>query len=358
MSGQRHAGAAAARGDAHDLRQHPADDVVLRIEGLSKRFRLPGTHAVVHACDDINLTVRRGETLGVIGESGSGKTTLGRCLLRLIEPTEGEIYFKGTPLSQATDKEMRGLRRNMQIVFQEPFESFNPQMSVGRQITEPLRIHLGLSKQERDKRALELLDHVRLPRAVAHALPATLSPGVLQRASIARAIATSPDLIVLDEPTSVLPPEAEEEVIALLRELQRELGLAYVFISHDLSLVEELCDRVAVMYLGQVVECGNAAEIFTTPLHPYSQALLAAVLRPDPRQARNRGKRLEGEIPSPIDLPSGCYLASRCPAAVEACTRNRQELRAVEGHDDRLVRCERLHDGTLKARSATALEEV
>lgn len=335
-----------------------ADDVVLQVEGLTKNFKLPGTHSVVHACDDITLSVRRGETLGVIGESGSGKTTLGRCLLRLVEPTAGEIYFKGAPLSKAGGKEMRRLRRDMQIVFQEPFESFDPQITVGRQITEPLRIHHGTSRRERDQRALELLAHVRLPSTVAHALPGTLSPGALQRASIARAIATSPDVIVLDEPTSVLPPEAEEEVIALLRELQRELGLAYVFISHDLSLVEELCDRVAVMYLGQVVEYGKADELFASPLHPYSQALLAAVLRPDPRRARSAGKRLEGEIPSPIDLPSGCYLASRCPAAVDACAEARQRLAAVQADDERLVRCARLHDGELVARSSNAVEEA
>ena len=321
---------------------------LLEVRGLVKTFPLPGSRQVVHACGDISLSVLPGETLGLIGESGSGKTTLGRCVLRLVEPTSGEVLLEGNDITRLQAREMRALRRDVQMVFQEPFDSLNPQMSVGRQVTEPLRIHQGMGRQQRARRAVELLELVGLPPTIADALPQALSPGALQRASIARAIATEPKLIVLDEPTSALPPEAEVEVIALLKDLQRRLKLTYVFISHDLSLVRNVCDRIAVMYLSQVVETGTTAALFDHPRHPYTRALLGAVLAPDPTRRRDMSERLEGEIPSPIDLPHGCYLASRCPYVRPRCTEEPQELEPV-GDAGQRARCWRAVEGDLTA---------
>ena len=324
-------------------------DVLVDIKGLVKQFTIPGTKAVVHACSDVDLTLYKGETLGVIGESGSGKTTLGRCILRLIAPTAGEVIFEGRDVTKMTAAEVRHLRTDMQIVFQEPFDALNPQITIWKQIVEPLRIHSDLSKAQRRARSLELLALVGLPPSVADAIPAMLSPGALQRASIARAISTSPKLVVLDEPTSALPPEAEAEIMALLKRLQRELGLTYIFISHDLALVRSICDRVAIMYLSQVVELGTREEIFNHPRHPYSRALLASVLLPDPKQRRdqsNRAERLEGEIPSPINLPQGCYLATRCPYVKDRCRQEPQLLREA-GQPDHFARCWRMTEGDL-----------
>ena len=324
-------------------------EVLVDIKGLVKQFTIPGTKAVVHACSDVDLTLYKGETLGVIGESGSGKTTLGRCVLRLINPTAGEVIFEGRDVTKMTGAEVRHLRTDMQIVFQEPFDALNPQITIWKQIVEPLRIHTDMSKQQRRERSLELLALVGLPPSVADAIPAMLSPGALQRASIARAISTNPKLVVLDEPTSALPPEAEAEIMALLKRLQRELGLTYIFISHDLALVRSICDRVAIMYLSQVVELGAREEIFNHPRHPYSRALLASVLRPDPKQRRdqsNRAERLEGEIPSPINLPQGCYLATRCPYVKDRCRQEPQRL-TMAGQNDHFARCWRMTEGDL-----------
>ena len=324
-------------------------EVLVDIKGLVKQFTIPGTKAVVHACSDVDLTLYKGETLGVIGESGSGKTTLGRCVLRLINPTAGEVIFEGRDVTKMTGAEVRHLRTDMQILFQEPFDALNPQITIWKQIVEPLRIHTDMSKQQRRERSLELLALVGLPPSVADAIPAMLSPGALQRASIARAISTNPKLVVLDEPTSALPPEAEAEIMALLKRLQRELGLTYIFISHDLALVRSICDRVAIMYLSQVVELGSREEIFNHPRHPYSRALLASVLRPDPKQRRdqsNRAERLEGEIPSPINLPQGCYLATRCPYVKDRCRQEPQRL-TMAGQNDHFARCWRMTEGDL-----------
>jgi oligopeptide/dipeptide ABC transporter ATP-binding protein len=324
-------------------------DVLVDIKGLVKQFSIPGTKAVVHACSDVDLTLYKGETLGVIGESGSGKTTLGRCILRLINPTAGEVVFEGRDVTKMSAAEVRKLRTDMQIVFQEPFDALNPQITIGKQIVEPLRIHSDLTKEQRRERAFELLALVGLPPSVADAIPAMLSPGALQRASIARAISTNPKLVVLDEPTSALPPEAEAEIMALLKRLQAELGLTYIFISHDLALVKSICDRVAIMYLSQVVELGTRDEIFNHPRHPYSRALLASVLLPDPKQRRDlsdRAERLEGEIPSPINLPKGCYLATRCPYVKDRCREQPQSLKEA-GKADHFARCWRMTEGDL-----------
>lgn len=323
-------------------------EALLEVEELVKHFPIHGSELYVQACQDVTFTLNRGETLGVVGESGSGKTTLGRCLLRLLEPTSGKVVLDGVDLGELSGKGLRAMRSDMQIVFQEPFDSLNPQLSIGYQVTDPLRVTGSLKKAELDQRALELLDLVGLPRSVAGLLPRGLSPGTLQRCAIARAISTDPKLIVLDEPTSALPPEAEVDVIRLLNELQDRLGLSYIFISHDLSLVKSFCDRVAVMYLSQVVELGPAADVFANPQHPYSRALLASVLEADPRHRRARVERrqtLEGEIPSPIDLPKGCYLAGRCPYVKDRCRQEPQRLeRIAERHQ---ARCWRVAEGDL-----------
>ncbi|MEZ5100008.1 MAG: ABC transporter ATP-binding protein [Thermoleophilia bacterium] len=338
-----------------------SDKVLLDVKGLVKQFPIPGSKKVVHACSDVTITLKRGETLGVIGESGSGKTTLGRCILRLIEPTSGEVVFDGTRVTGMGRSDLRKLRTDMQIVFQEPFDSLNPQMIVGRQIAEPLRIHTNMNKEQRRQRVRELLEFVRLPPSTYDAVPRQLSPGALQRASIARAIATSPKLVVLDEPTSALAPEAEAEVIGLLKDLQKELGLAYIFISHDLSLVGEICDKVAIMYLSQVVEYGSRDDVFEHPRHPYSRALLASVLLPDPTQRRDssdRAERLEGEIPSPIDLPRGCYLASRCPYVTDRCREQPQPSPRSADHSRCWRMARRPHRGGDRAHARGASRAV
>lgn len=335
---------------------------VLQLHDLVKTFPLEGGR-LVQACQDVNVTVYKGETLGLVGESGSGKTTLGRCALRLIEPTSGRVLFNGEDLRKLSRGEMRRRRAHVQIVFQEPLDSLNPRLTVGVQIGEPLRLHTSLNRGERKKRVSETLDMVGLPASVADAYPASLSAGAAQRCSIARAIATRPELIVLDEPTSALAPEAEAELIALLRRLQQEFGVSYIFISHDLTLVGEICDRIAVMYLSQVVEIGPVAEVFGQPMHPYTRALLAASLVPDPTQrlsTTTRWERLGGEIPSPVDLPHGCYLAGRCLYVRDRCRQEPQQLLPLAG--DRAIRCWRVAEGDLggadfEAARSVALQE-
>jgi oligopeptide/dipeptide ABC transporter ATP-binding protein len=320
---------------------------LLEVRNLVKEYPTRQAGKVVHACSDISVTLRRGETLGVIGESGSGKTTFGRCVLRLVEPTSGEILFEGRDLTGFGASDLRKLRDDMQIVFQEPFDSLNPQMTIGRQVAEPLRIHTDMSRSERAARSLELLAMVGLPANVADRLPRALTPGALQRASIARAIATDPKLIVLDEPTSALSPESEVEIIRLLQDLQERLGLAYIFISHDLSLVGAVSDQVAVMYLSEVVETGPRDRVFSNPRHPYSHALLGSVLLPYYSDTpAERKTKLDGEIPSPIDLPPGCYLASRCMHANDVCRTERQVLTPVD-EPNHLVRCHRVIKGEI-----------
>lgn len=325
----------------------PADPPpLLQVRGLAKRFPLKGTDKTVQACSDVDLDVFPGDTLGLVGESGSGKTTLGRCLLRLVEPSAGTVTFAGQDMSRASKRELRSLRRDLRIVFQEPLDSLNPRMTVGAAIAQPLRIHTTLNARERAERVRELLRLVGVPVDLANVRPRELSSGTAQRCSIARAIATDPKLIVLDEPTSALAPEAEAELIVLLRELQERLGVAYVFISHNLALVGEICNRVAVMYLSQVVEIGSVDQVFGNPQHPYTRALLAATLRPDPGQRLDeeaRWERLGGEIPSPVDLPDGCYLAGRCLFATERCRTEVQVLRPTPTGS--LARCWRAAEG-------------
>jgi peptide/nickel transport system ATP-binding protein len=327
--------------------------LLLSITHLGKDFPIRGSRKPVHAVDDVSFTIAKGETLGLVGESGSGKTTVGRCILRLIEPDRGMIAFGGLELSGLDQKALRPHRARMQIVLQDPYDQLNPRWRVRDVVAEGLDLHLALDPQTREARIAELLTLVGVPPSLAEARPKALSAGLQQRLAIARALATEPDLIVLDEPTSALAPAARAGIIRLLRDLQDRLGLSFLFISHDLNTVRHLCHRVAVMYLGQIVEIGAREQIFERPRHPYSRALLAAHLRPDPtdrRVDRSHRDALEGEIPSPIDLPSGCYLAGRCPVREDRCLSDRQAL--APAGDDSLARCWRVTE----ARPAPALD--
>ena len=287
---------------------------LLEVNDLKMRFPLVGSRKVVQAVNDVSLTLEKGQTLSLVGESGSGKTTIGRCVLGLIEPSGGTVTFAGQRMGRNCSIRSPSMRGRLQLVFQEPAESLDPRIRVGQTLAEPLRV-LKTNRADRDKRVLEVATRVGLSEAVLDRFPGELSAGQQQRVGIGRAIVTRPELIVLDEPTSALDPTARSEIIDLLVRLQKELETAYLFISHDLSTVRYLSHRVAVLYLGMIVEEADAATLFAKPRHPYSIGLLSSVLLPDPTLKSTPLVALEGEIPSPIDLPRGCFLASRCPFA-------------------------------------------
>lgn len=291
---------------------------LLSVQDLVKHFPINGSSKVVKALNGVTLEIERGETLSLVGESGSGKTTVGRAVVGLMEATAGAIVFDGKPMSWSRNIRSPELRGRIQFVFQEPAESFNPREPVMKAMAEPLA-YLGMTRSDRDARLREVLDLIRLPEHMAMRLPSDLSPGLLQRAAIGRAIITRPDLVVLDEPTSALDPTARAEIVDLLVTLQKKMETAYLFISHDLSTVRFLSDRICVLYLGSVMETGAADKVFADPRHPYSVGLMASVLLPHPALAITERMKLEGEIPSPVDLPPGCPLASRCPLAEPAC---------------------------------------
>lgn len=317
--------------------------VALKVENLIKHFPIRGTAGVVQAVNDVSLQIEAGTTLGVVGESGSGKSTLGRCLLRLIEPTSGQISIDGLDMTSLSPRELRAARAKIQIIFQDPYESVNPRMRVRRILEEPMLLHASMTERERTMRQLELMELVNLEPQHLNRFPHELSGGQLQRIGIARAIALNPSFIVLDEPTSSLDLTVRAGVLSLLRSLQQELGLTYMLISHDLLTISAYCDEIAVMYLGSIVEQGRASEVFRSPQHPYTQALLSAQLPADPSIMVDR-IMLEGEIPSPVDLPQGCLFATRCPLAVEACRAGRPTAREVAG--THRASCIRIDDGS------------
>ncbi|MDO8479732.1 MAG: dipeptide ABC transporter ATP-binding protein [Candidatus Rokubacteria bacterium] len=315
-----------------------AETPLLEVKNLKKYFPIRGglfsrEVARVHAVDDISFTIQKGETLGLVGESGCGKSTTGRCILRLIEPTSGEVTFEGQNVTALDKRSLRHLRRDMQIIFQDPYASLNPRMTVGSIVGEAIVIHkLAKTRKEREERVIHLLETVGLSSDHLRRYPHEFSGGQRQRIGIARALAVSPKLIVADEPVSALDVSIQAQVINLLEDLQKQFNLTYLFIAHDLSVVEHISTRVAVMYLGKIVEIAPAKELYNNPKHPYTEALLSAVPIPDPAVKRKR-ILLEGDVPSPINPPSGCRFHTRCPVRVPACSEHEQVLKQISpGH--------------------------
>ncbi len=326
-----------ARGDVR------AQELV-RVRGLFKHFPVAGSDDVVRAVDGVTFEIFKGETLGLVGESGCGKSTVGRCLLRLIEPTRGEVYFEDEDVLAMSGSELRALRREMQIIFQDPYASLNPRLKVSDIIGEPLKIHGLGNKAERRARVAELLSKVGLDPDYMNRYPHEFSGGQRQRLGIARALALNPKLIVADEPVSALDVSVQAQVINLLEDLQKEFKLTYLFISHGLAVVEHISDRVAVMYLGRIVEIASTAKLYANPLHPYTRALLSAIPIPDPTRKRERIV-LHGDVPTPINPPAGCRFHTRCPEAIPECTQIDPNLRTVApGHSVACIRVPGWHD--------------
>jgi oligopeptide/dipeptide ABC transporter ATP-binding protein len=311
-------------------------EVLLQVENLVKHFPVgggmfSGPTAVVRAVDDVSFTIRRGETVGLVGESGCGKTTTGRCILQLERPTSGRIVFDGVDLTTLGQAELRSVRRKVQVIFQDPYSSLNPRMTIGQILAEPIKVHgIVPDKAKRAARVRELLEQVGLSAQHARRYPHQLSGGQRQRVGIARALAMEPALIVCDEPVSALDVSIQAQIINLLEDLQKRLGLTYLFIAHDLSVVRHISDRVVVMYLGKIAEVADRRALYEEPLHPYTRALLSAVPIPDPAlEARREHTVLRGEVPSPLRPPPGCVFHPRCPIAVARCTTEVPALREV-----------------------------
>src|SRR5215217_4226344 len=313
-------------------------DTLVSVSGLVKHFPVEGSDDVVRAVDGVSFDIFAGETLGLVGESGCGKSTVGRCLLRLIEPTAGHVHFEGRDILALNKRELREIRREMQIIFQDPYASLNPRMKIGDIVGEPLVIHNQGTRSERRERVAALLRRVGLDPDYMNRYAHEFSGGQRQRIGVARSLALNPKLIVADEPVSALDVSVQAQVVNLLQELQEEFKLTYLFISHGLAIVEHISTRVAVMYLGRIVEIAGAAELYAQPLHPYTQALLSAIPIPDPKQKRRR-IILQGDVPTPINPPSGCRFRTRCPIAIEDCAHIDPELREVSpGHHVACIR--------------------
>jgi oligopeptide transport system ATP-binding protein len=324
------------------------DSILLSVQNLVKHFPIrrgiifERQVGAVHAVDDFSVDVRRGETLGLVGESGSGKTTVGRTILQFYRPDAGHVYFEGTDLVSLQGEELRKMRRRMQMIFQDPYASLDPRMTVADIISEPLTAHQLAGRKEAIGKVEELLHLVGLNPAYIHRYPHEFSGGQRQRIGIARAIAMQPSLVVCDEPISALDVSIQAQVVNLLEDLQDQFNLTYIFIAHDLSMVRHISDRVAVMYLGVIMELAERAELYNNPLHPYTQALLSAVPIPDPSLERKRHRIiLEGGIPSPVNPPSGCRFRTRCPIVMQICSQEKPPFReASPGH---FVACHAVH---------------
>jgi oligopeptide/dipeptide ABC transporter ATP-binding protein len=319
--------------------QNLSKHFTVKDQGVTLRSLFPSSsnRSVLRAVDGVSFSIREGETLGLVGESGCGKSTVARCILRLLDPTEGKILFGERDLAGLEEEDLRRMRRDLQMIFQDPMASLNPRLSVRQTVEEPLRLHETLSSKEREERVFGVMDQVGLDRELLTRYPHELSGGQRQRVNIARAIATRPKFVVLDEPTSALDVSLRAKIVLLLEELKSLLSTTYLFISHDLSTVKYLSDRVAVMYLGTIVEIAESRELFHHLIHPYTKALLSAIPIPDPDVKRDR-IILKGEIPSPTDVPAGCRLRGRCPVAEGGCS---DEVRLEEAAPGHWVSCHR-----------------
>jgi oligopeptide transport system ATP-binding protein len=310
---------------------------LLKVRNLTKYFTVDKTlfgkpTAVVKAVDGVNFDINPGETLGLVGESGCGKSTTGRVILRLLEPTAGEVFFEGRSIFELSQEEMRNLRQKMQIIFQDPYASLNPRMTVGQIVAEPLKIYGLASGAELDKRVNQLLDYVGLASYHARRYPHEFSGGQRQRVGIARALAVNPKLIICDEAVSALDVSIQSQVLNLLKDLQQEFKFSYLFIAHGLNVVKHMSDRVGVMYLGQMVELASDIDLYGSPLHPYTQALLSAIPVPNPKVKKER-IILEGDVPSPVNPPTGCRFHTRCFKCMDICSQQQPEFKEIKpGH--------------------------
>ena len=314
-----------------------ADDTILKVDNLKVYFPVSNgflkKKSFVKAVDGISFDIKKGETFGLVGESGCGKSTTGRAIVKIYKPTDGIVEFEGKDVTKIKGTDIKQFKKDMQMIFQDPYASLNPRMTVGEIIREPMDIH-GIydTKEEREKRVRELLEIVGLKPDHIRRYPHEFSGGQRQRIGIARTLALNPKFIVCDEPISALDVSIQAQVINLLEEIQEKMGISYLFIAHDLSMVKHISDRIGVMYLGNMVEVGNSDDVYHHPLHPYTQALLSSVPIPDPKAAGLKKRIvLEGELPSPIDPPSGCVFRTRCPKATERCTQEKPKLRSVDG---------------------------
>ena len=316
-------------------------EAIVTVDHLKTYFQVGkglGKKQIIKAVDDVSLDIRRGETFGLVGESGSGKSTLGRTIVRIHEPTEGKVLVNGKNIANLSGAELKKFRKSTQLIFQDPYASLNPRMTVGEIIREPLAVHhVYETRKEQDEIVAELMQIVGLKPDHIRRYPHEFSGGQRQRISIARTLALNPEFIVCDEPVSALDVSIQAQIINLLKWIQRESHIAYLFIAHDLSMVRRISDRIGVMYLGQLVELGNSKELYENPIHPYTQALLSAVPIPDPVAGKTKKRiMLGGELPSPLDPPSGCPFRTRCPHATKLCAEERPQLRDIGG---RLVAC-------------------
>lgn len=308
-------------------------EYMIEARNLCKYFKV-GKKQILKAVDGVSIQLRKGETLGLVGESGCGKTTCGRTLVKLYEPTSGQVLFEGKDISSLRGKELRAFRKNAQIIFQDPYASLDPRMTIGEIITEGMNVHFHMSEKEKEEKVNQLLKKVGLNYEYANRFAHELSGGQRQRVGIARALAVEPKFIVCDEPISALDVSIQAQIVNLLIQLQKEMGLTYLFISHDLSMVKHISDRVGVMYLGSMVELAGNRELYENPIHPYTKALISAIPLADPNEEKARKRvHLEGEVPSPINPPAGCRFHGRCKYASEICRQKMPELKeAVPGH--------------------------